>query len=99
MNYGKAIRTIRASRNMSRQELSNKLGVVPSYLFRIEDGQRNPSVKLLHKIADTLDVPFYLLALLASDLSEVGQLPVEEKTRIGMKLLEILMESEKKDEE
>jgi transcriptional regulator with XRE-family HTH domain len=67
MNYGKAIRLLRASKNISQQQLGTSLKLNSSYVSRIEAGTRVPSTELLEKIAKIFSIPLYLLILLASD--------------------------------
>jgi len=47
MNYAKAIRIVRASRNMSQQQVANIVGVDNTYISRIEGGSRRPTIELL----------------------------------------------------
>lgn len=47
----------RNKRRMSLQELSDKSGVAKSYIQKLEEGNANPSICVLCKIAKALNVP------------------------------------------
>lgn len=53
---GKAIRIYRIRAGMNQKELAEKLGISTNYLGMIERGDRNPSQKILEKIASTLEI-------------------------------------------
>jgi DNA-binding XRE family transcriptional regulator len=53
---GKNIVRIRNERNVTQEELAFRAEIDRSYLSQIESGKRNPSLKLLARIADSLDV-------------------------------------------
>ncbi|UOF90834.1 helix-turn-helix domain-containing protein [Fodinisporobacter ferrooxydans] len=55
--YGKNIKRIRESRNMTQTELAERVGVTQEHISRLENEDRNPSFPLLEKIADSLKVP------------------------------------------
>jgi len=92
MNYGKAIRTIRASKGITQKEFSNVLGLDPSYISRIEQNTRTPSTELLELIAKKLDIPFYLLILLASEKKDLKNIESQDAEKIGRNLLQILLQ-------
>ena len=52
INVIRAIIDARISQNMSQKELAEKTGIAQSEISRIEGGSRNPSVKLLQRLAD-----------------------------------------------
>lgn len=54
---GKKIRLARVKKDMAINELAKKVGVTPQYISDIERGRaKNPSIKLLKKIAEELEV-------------------------------------------
>lgn len=91
MNYGKAIKTVRASRGMSQKDLSSILDLDSSYLSRIEKGDRIPSVDLLELIAQKLEVPFYLFMLLSSEKKDIKGIDSKDMQKISSNLLDILV--------
>jgi transcriptional regulator with XRE-family HTH domain len=71
MNYGKAVKIVRAAQGLTQSELANRLSIGASHLSLIEAGKRQPSLKVLDEISAALDVPPHLLTLLASDPEEI----------------------------
>ena len=55
-NLGQTIRKLRLSRVMEQNELAGKVGITQSHLSKIETGKANPSLRILRKIADALNV-------------------------------------------
>lgn len=73
MKYGKAIKIVRTAYGLSQSALAERLSIGASQLSLIEANKRQPSLRVLHEVAASLDVPPHLLALLASapeDLDE-----------------------------
>jgi transcriptional regulator with XRE-family HTH domain len=56
-DLGRVIRRLRQSQHRTTEELARAAGVHPSYLSRIERGVRDPSLTVLHGLADALGVP------------------------------------------
>ena len=54
---GHRIASIRGKKNISQLSLSLKAGVSKSYLSDLENGRRNPSVLVLHRIDSALKTP------------------------------------------
>jgi transcriptional regulator with XRE-family HTH domain len=50
------VKQLREGRGWSQEDLSHKAGIHPTYLSGLECGKRNPTVKVLEKIAKALDV-------------------------------------------
>src|SRR6056297_424394 len=46
--------SIRKQLNMTQEELANKIGTQKSNISRLENGNQNPSIDLLYKIANAL---------------------------------------------
>ncbi len=56
MNVIRAIIDARLSKNMTQKELSEKTGIAQTEISRLENGTRNPSIKLLQRLADGMDM-------------------------------------------
>ena len=54
---GARIRTLRASRKMSQEELALAAGLTPAYLGRVERGEKCPSIETIYKISLGLNIP------------------------------------------
>jgi transcriptional regulator with XRE-family HTH domain len=59
--FGTIISDYRKSRNLSLSEVSEKIGMKPAYLSRIEHGQDPPSLPVIFKLSDILGVDAWSL--------------------------------------
>lgn len=74
---GRNIYEIRMKKDFTLSELADRAGVSKSYLSNIERNlNRNPSIQVIRKIANVLDVD--LKVLLKTGLTEDDQLPDNE---------------------
>jgi transcriptional regulator with XRE-family HTH domain len=61
---GRNIRSLRDAKNLSQEELAFECGLHRTYVSGVERGVRNPTILIVQKIANSLDVtPAQLLAL------------------------------------
>ncbi|AQV93676.1 helix-turn-helix domain-containing protein [Cupriavidus necator] len=74
---GERIRSLRASRGMSRKDLARGAGVSERYLANLETGTGNASVLLLRQVARALDVPLPVV------LAEVDSLNGQQATEFA----------------
>ncbi len=85
MDIGGRIREIREDLGMPRTALARRVGVADNTIWRIEAGQRTPSVGLLEKIAHELrTVPAALMQEqggIGQDIEEVYVAPPPPKSR------------------
>jgi transcriptional regulator with XRE-family HTH domain len=58
---GRNIRRLRLERHLSQEEVAHRVGIVTSYYGEIERGRRNPTIRVLGKIADVLGVQLAML--------------------------------------
>lgn len=52
MNVVRAIIEARTSQNLTQKELAERTGINQAEISKLENGTRNPSVKLLQRLAD-----------------------------------------------
>ena len=52
MNVIRALIDARISQNLSQKELSERTGIAQTEISKLENGTRNPSIKLLQRLAD-----------------------------------------------
>ncbi len=50
------IKLIRRRKKLTQEAVADKVRVTPKYIQYLEGAKRVPSIKLLYRIADTLDV-------------------------------------------
>ncbi len=53
---GKNVRYWRNKRGLSQEELADRAHLHPTYVSGIETGYRNPTIKVVGRIADALDI-------------------------------------------
>ena len=56
MNVIRAIIDARISQNITQKELAERTGIAQTEISRLENGTRNPSIKLLQRLAEGLDM-------------------------------------------
>ena len=61
MNLGKRIKGIREEKNLTQQQIAEALGVSVHTISKYEQGQREPSLEVMSKIADILEVELFEL--------------------------------------
>ena len=54
IEISKAILDARIKQNLSQKELSKLTGINQSEISKLESGERNPSIKLLQRLADSM---------------------------------------------
>lgn len=62
---GQVLKERRAAYDLTQRELARKLGVKASHVAYLENGRRRPSLSLLSRLADTLELDKQRLFLLA----------------------------------
>ncbi len=56
MNVIRAITDARISQNITQKELAERTGIAQTEISKLENGTRNPSVKLLQRLAEGMDM-------------------------------------------
>jgi len=56
MDVIRAIVNARISQNLTQKELATKTGINQADISKLENGTRNPSLKLLKRLADGMDM-------------------------------------------
>ena len=59
MEIGKVIKIKRIEKDLKVKELASKVDITEQYMSNIEHGKRNPSLKLLKKLAKELGCSVY----------------------------------------
>lgn len=55
-NFGRKLSRLRKQKKLSQRKLAEKLDVHPTYISSLERGLRNPSLKVIDKIASALEI-------------------------------------------
>jgi transcriptional regulator with XRE-family HTH domain len=61
---GKTIRILRQARDLKLNDLAERSGISTPFLSLIESGERQPSIAVLRRIADSLRIPSEALVFL-----------------------------------
>jgi DNA-binding XRE family transcriptional regulator len=69
MEIGKNLKLFRTNLSMTQVELADMVGVTYNYISMIENGKRLPSLELLEKLAEALDV--HITRLFVNPIPEV----------------------------
>lgn len=88
MDYGRAVRIVRAARGVSQKELAGQVGIASVYVSMIENGRREPSRALLERFAAAMGVSFPLLVILATE--NPTTLPKAQQDAFGAEFLNLL---------
>ncbi|MDO7563712.1 MAG: helix-turn-helix domain-containing protein, partial [Planktomarina temperata] len=90
-SLGTRLRQMRKSQGLSRRSLSERSGVSPRYLAKVEAGDGNISIGLLIKLAAALEQPLehFLMAdaMFHSDLPHIAQLYARADAAVRARVL------------
>jgi transcriptional regulator with XRE-family HTH domain len=60
MDVVRAIVDARASQNLTQKELAQRTGIDQAEISKLENGTRNPSIKLLQRLADGMGMVLHI---------------------------------------
>jgi len=72
MNIGSAIKKIRLKKEIKQVTLAKESGISVSYLSEIENGKKNPDIRIINQISDALSIPVSFLYFAAFEKNELG---------------------------
>jgi transcriptional regulator with XRE-family HTH domain len=55
--FGDILRQIRNAKGLSQEDLAGNLDISRSHIGRLETGEKQPSLKMLFRLAEALEVP------------------------------------------
>lgn len=73
MDVGKNIRQLRKDRELDQETFADQIRVTQPYLSQLENGRRDPSMSLLRRISEELEVSVPGLILLSMEEEDVQQ--------------------------
>lgn len=80
--FGAKLAECRRNKNLTQEELANRLGVTPQALSKWEKGLSSPDITMVFAICSTLDISAdYLLGTGNSNFTEDGDAVIQEKIR------------------
>ena len=86
MKSGNSIKVIREKFKISQTELAEKSGISQTYLSQIEHEVKNPSIKIIEQVGQSLNVPLPILLWFTLEKNDVP----EEKRDIYDKIKPII---------
>ncbi|EPJ56189.1 MAG: toxin-antitoxin system, antitoxin component, Xre family [Osedax symbiont Rs2] len=69
LTIGKTVKEFRLMRNLSLNDISSETGLNKSYLSKIENEKRDPSIDSLSKISKAINIPLNILILMSEEES------------------------------
>lgn len=92
---GKKIKKLRKQRKISQGELAERVGIGASHLSRLETGRYQPSIEVLKKLADEMEVTADYL--LSDEEAEPGEVHIKNTPLAQrMRLLDTLDEADQR---
>ena len=77
--FGSLLKALRQQAGLSQQALAERVNYSPSYICRLERGERSPNIDVIRRLfvsqlglANQPEIAAYLLALAARELGRVG---------------------------
>jgi len=81
MDIGKRLRELREANGLSHSDVENRTGLLRTYISHIEEGHSTPTLQMLEKWADALDVDLYQLFVVGQGEPAAAVLP--ERIQLG----------------
>ena len=85
--FGKRIQEIRKARELSQEEVAERVGISAQYVSNIERGKENPTLDMLFSLADALKVGL-------ADLCDYESVEKMDRRRIQSVLREVFRTAE-----
>lgn len=83
MKIGRALKLCRSARDLSLEIVAERVGISVSYLSRLENDKREPSLVLVGKIAEALSVPLPVIVFLAAEPGELKGMDEQAEQRFA----------------
>jgi len=77
MNLGLAVKTLRKNKGLTQSNFCEMVGITQSYLSQVENGNKEPSIDVVKKIADALGTPIPVLFWFTLTEEDVDESKVE----------------------
>ena len=90
MNIAKALKICRSAKGLSLETVAERSGISISYLSRIENQKREPTLPLIERLASALSIPVAILIFLASDPEDLKGLDAQTEKRFSQLALELM---------
>ncbi len=71
MKVGATIKKLRKGKRIRQIDFADKCGISQTYLSQIENDERNPTVDVLVRISNVLEIPYPVLSFLSLTIESV----------------------------
>lgn len=84
MEVGERIRFFREKKKMTKNELANRAGVSPTYIYQLEKGEKSPTVEYLGYVCEALGVSLNVFfSSSAVSFNKLDSLSFEQKRSLN----------------
>ena len=90
MKIGKALKLCRSARDLSLEIVAERAGISTSYLSRLENDKREPTLAMIGKVADALAVPVPVVVFLAAEPGELKGMNKKTEQRFAELALDLI---------
>jgi len=91
MNYSKALAVVRVSRGLQQKDIADILDKSPSYISKIEKGERPMTEEMVKSLCEKLKIPADLFFLIGKDKSNLESQDRELIDNMSQELLKIIV--------
>ncbi len=93
MQLGKTIVELRTKRRMKQSVLADAAGISQTYLSQIENNEKESTIRILGRIAKSLEIPLPILMFIATNRKDMPA-GKEEKWTIVVSMIKGLLDEE-----
>lgn len=86
MKIGATIKKLRKEKKITQIDLAGQCGISQTYLSQLENDERNPTVDVLERISNVLEIPYPVLSFLSITIDSVP----EEKKEIYKRMEKVM---------
>ena len=90
MDIGKRLRELRKAKGLSQRDIEDRTGLPKAYISIVENGRTTPTLQMLVRWAEALDVELYQLFAVGHDQPEAtafherSPVDAQERTLLGL---------------
>ena len=90
MDIGKRLRALRKAKGLSQRDIEDRTGLPKAYVSIVENGRTTPTLQMLERWAEALDVALYQLFAVGHDQPVAAESPeripvgAQERTLLGL---------------
>lgn len=86
MKTGATIKKMRKEKKITQIDFAKQCGISQTYLSQLENDERNPTVDVLERISNVLEIPYPVLSFLSITIDNVP----EEKKEVYKRMEKVM---------